>query len=72
MEKINLSPDQCTYYIVTGTTLDQLQIKINDIIAQGWNMERFIGGIGHDGKVFYQAILICPESDKAYQARKGD
>ena len=68
MENINPDPNQCRYVVITGSTIKELENNINDLIAQGWNMEKFIGGIEADAKGYYQAVLICPGSDRADQA----
>ena len=61
MATVKLNPGNCTYIIVTGSTLKELEQNVNDIIAQGWNADRFIGGPVPDSAGGYcQGILVCP------------
>ncbi len=69
MVKRKLSLTRCNYVIVTGKTLQELEKNVNDLIAQGWNAERFIGGAEKYENGFYQVMYLCPPSDKAKSAR---
>lgn len=67
MSEIAISKDHCTYRIIRAETTDELEKMVNEIIARGWNEDglisggwEFVGGICHDEKGYYQAMMNCP------------
>lgn len=74
----NKSASNCLYKIVTGSTLDELEKRVNEIIAQPWNADGSVkgqweihGDIGEDGNGFFQVLINCPVQ-MATAARKTE
>lgn len=68
MKSVSVSKSYCTYIIVSASTVDELEKKVNEIIEQGWQAEGLItggwqitGGVTYDGRNYLQSMMNCPK-----------
>ena len=74
-DTVTTSSDYCTYIVVSASTIDELQKKVNEIVEQGWQTEgipsggwHLSGGVTWDGKNYLQVMMNCPVASAARPA----